>query len=109
MHGVRTHTHTHTHTHTQMLKLLSVGTSEPPTTLANVYTCLAVVGYALKHLSTCHISESDVHQQAIGLQLVAALQLLPYIHKGLTATDSSNEVCGGNSLSYIVLVQWLQW
>ena len=75
-----------------MFKLLSVGTSEPPTFLTNVYTCLAVVGYALKHLSTGHISDPDIHEQAIGLQLAAALQLLSYIHKGLTTTDSSNEV-----------------
>ena len=85
----------HTHTHTQMLKLLSVGTADPPCDQASYYTSLAVVGCALKYLPTSHTSEPDIHEQAIALQVTTASQLLPHIQKSLSAlmaTESTIEV-----------------
>ena len=90
--------HVHTHMYTQMSKLLLVGMAEPPIDQASFYTSLAVVGRALKYLPTSHTSEPDLHERAIGLQMTAALQLLPhttiirnvqynselYVHKPIT-------------------------
>ena len=78
-----------------MLKLLLVCMAEPPINQASFYTSLAVVGYALKYLPTSHTSEPDLHERAIGLQMITALQLLPHIQKSLSAmmvTISTNEV-----------------
>lgn len=83
-----------------MSKLLSVGVADPPRDHAYHFTSLAVVGYALKHLpqtQTSHTSSSepDIHEQAIGLQMATALQLLPHIQKGISVlmvTSGSNEV-----------------
>lgn len=69
-----------------MFKLLSVGTTDPPSDQASYYTSLATVGCALKYLPTFHTSEPDIHEQAIGLQMATAAQLLPHIQKSLSAT-----------------------
>ena len=79
-----------------------MGVADPPSDLANLYTSLSIVGYALKYLPTAHTSEPDVHEKAIGLQMATALQLLPHIRgnlSALTATNSTNEVHTKQSIS----------
>ena len=81
--------------HKQIFKLLSADGAIPSSDHTSYYTSLTVAGYALKYLSTAHKSDTEDHEQAIGLQMAIALHLLPHIRENLVTLsedEASSEV-----------------
>ena len=62
---------------------------------SSYFTSLAVTGCALQYLATVHKCDTEVHEQALELQMAIALQHLPHIHENLiklSEADTAMEV-----------------
>ena len=62
----------------------------PQTNHASYFTSLPVAGSALKYLPTVHKCDTELHEQALQLQMAIALHLLPHIRDNLNKLNEAD-------------------